>query len=109
MSLYCRTHVQLPTLLTSHWDNPLHSYDVLSHGIVWCHRLKKKLCAACRSAGQGSTSVYSRKVEHVYQLVLRTIDFLTQQKSRESANAHNAESGDDNDAGGEVGCVRGVH
>lgn len=29
---------------------------------------------------QGSTSVYSRKVEHVHQLVLRTIDFLMQQK-----------------------------
>ncbi|CAM9836427.1 unnamed protein product, partial [Hapterophycus canaliculatus] len=31
---------------------------------------------------QGSTCVYSRKVEHVYQLVLRTIDFLTQQKQQ---------------------------
>lgn len=29
---------------------------------------------------QGSTCVYSRKVEHVYQLVLRTIEFLTEQK-----------------------------
>ncbi|CAN0212664.1 unnamed protein product, partial [Laminaria digitata] len=50
---------------------------------------------------QGSTSVYSRKVEHVYQLVLRTIDFLTQQRTRQSANAGNAKSGDDDDAGEE--------
>lgn len=62
-----------------------------------------------RSVVQGSTSVYSRKVEHVYQLVLRTIEFLTQQRTHQSANSGNAKSGDDNDAGGEVGCVGGVH
>eukprot|EP00904_Undaria_pinnatifida_P006593 jgi/Undpi1/3063/HiC_scaffold_15.g06439.m1 len=52
---------------------------------------------------QGSTSVYSRKVEHVYQLVLRTIDFLTQQKDKQDAKARSGNSGDDNDisTGGE--------
>lgn len=45
---------------------------------------------------QGSTSVYSRKVEHVYQLVLRTIEFLTQQKH---ANANAAKHGNKNMAG----------
>eukprot|EP00903_Cladosiphon_okamuranus_P019919 g18306.t1 len=48
---------------------------------------------------QGSTSVYSRKVEHVYQLVQSTIDFLTQQKQQKSANANTSKSknGDDDD------------
>lgn len=67
------------------------------------------LYAVCRPVVQGSTSVYSRKVEHVYQLVLRTIEFLTQQRTHQSANAHNAKDGDDDDAGGEVGCVGGIH
>jgi len=53
--------------------------------------------------------VYSRKVEHVYQLVQRTIDFLTQQKQQKAnhnhANASKGKNGDDDDiaAGGEVG------
>eukprot|EP00752_Nemacystus_decipiens_P010040 g8953.t1 len=51
---------------------------------------------------QGSTSVYSRKVEHVYQLVQSTIDFLTQQKQQKSANAHASKSEDGHDdMGGE--------
>lgn len=37
-------------------------------------------CRAVPCCVQGSTCVYSRKVEHVYQLVLRTIEFLTEQK-----------------------------
>lgn len=54
---------------------------------------------------QGSTSVYSRKVEHVYQLVQSTIDFLTQQKQQKNANANGSKSknGDDDTAGDEVG------
>ena len=54
---------------------------------------------------QGSTSVYSRKVEHVYQLVQSTIDFLTQQKQQKNANANASKSknGDDDMAGDEVG------
>lgn len=52
---------------------------------------------------QGSTCVYSRKVEHVYQLVLRTIDFLTQQKQQKDANAKKSKNGDDDIAGEEVG------
>ncbi|CAN0463858.1 unnamed protein product, partial [Ectocarpus sp. 8 AP-2014] len=43
---------------------------------------------------QGSTCVYSRKVEHVYQLVQRTIDFLTQQKQQNNSNAAKSKSGD---------------
>ncbi|CAM9100993.1 unnamed protein product [Ectocarpus sp. 6 AP-2014] len=43
---------------------------------------------------QGSTCVYSRKVEHVYQLVQRTIDFLTQQKQQNNNNAAKSKSGD---------------
>ena len=81
---------------------------VISHGVVWWPR-PNKLNAACRSIVQGSTSVYSRKVEHVYQLVLRTIEFLTQQRTHQSANAHNAKDGEDDDAGGEVGCLGRVH
>ncbi|CAM9162341.1 unnamed protein product [Pylaiella littoralis] len=50
---------------------------------------------------QGSTCVYSRKVEHVYQLVLQTIDFLTQQKQQKDANASKGNSGDDDIAGEE--------
>lgn len=51
--------------------------------------------------------MYSRKVEHVYQLVLRTIDFLTQQKDKQDAKARSGNSGDDNDisTGGEVGML----
>ncbi|CAM9486123.1 unnamed protein product [Choristocarpus tenellus] len=45
---------------------------------------------------QGSTSVYSRKVEHVYQLVLQTIDFLTQQ-SHTSNSGKAGKGGDDHD------------
>ena len=54
---------------------------------------------------QGSTSVYSRKVEHVYQLVQSTIDFLTQQKQQKNANANASKSknGDDDTGGEEVG------
>lgn len=50
---------------------------------------------------QGSTSVYSRKVEHVYQLVQSTIDFLTQQKQQKNANAGASKNknGDDDMAG----------
>lgn len=38
--------------------------------------------------------MYSRKVEHVYQLVQRTIDFLTQQKQQNINNAAKSKSGD---------------
>lgn len=47
--------------------------------------------------------MYSRKVEHVYQLVLRTIEFLTQQKQQKSANGSKVNSGDADISGGEVG------
>ncbi len=53
--------------------------------------------------------MYSRKVEHVYQLVQRTIDFLTQQKQQKAnaaANTSKGKNGEDDDdmtAGGEVG------
>lgn len=50
---------------------------------------------------QGSTSVYSRKVEHVYQLVLRTIDFLAEQKQQKNA-ASKGKNGDDDATGEEV-------
>lgn len=53
---------------------------------------------------QGSTCVYSRKVEHVYQLVLRTIEFLTEQRQQKQANASTANKNGDADdiVGGEV-------
>lgn len=41
--------------------------------------------------------MYSRKVEHVYQLVLRTIDFLTQQKQQKNANGNKNKNADDDD------------
>lgn len=47
--------------------------------------------------------MYSRKVEHVYQLVQSTIDFLTQQKQQKNANASRSKNGDDDMAEGEVG------
>lgn len=48
--------------------------------------------------------MYSRKVEHVYQLVLRTIEFLTQQKhanadATKNSDKNGAEDGDDTAAG----------
>ncbi|CAB1110484.1 unnamed protein product [Ectocarpus sp. CCAP 1310/34] len=56
---------------------------------------------------QGSTCVYSRKVEHVYQLVQRTIDFLTQQNQQNNSNAAKSKGGDgdvgdDSIVGGDV-------
>lgn len=39
----------------------------------------------------------------MYQLVLRTIDFLTQQKQQKDANASKSKNGDDDIAEGEVG------
>lgn len=52
---------------------------------------------------QGSTCVYSRKVEHVYQLVLRTIEFLTEQRQQKQAGASKGpKNGDSDDTGGEV-------
>lgn len=47
--------------------------------------------------------MYSRKVEHVYQLVLRTIDFLTQQKQQKNANSNKNKNGDDGITEAEVG------
>lgn len=48
--------------------------------------------------------MYSRKVEHVYQLVHRTIEFLTQQKHATAGNKSKDGTGDVNDdtSAGEV-------
>ena len=50
---------------------------------------------------QGSTCVYSRKVEHVHQLVLRTIDFLTQQKQQQQNRGGGGDGSKGDDVSGE--------
>lgn len=51
---------------------------------------------------QGSTCVYSRKVEHVYQLVMQTIDFLTNKQQTSALKAANRGREDDDVPSGDV-------
>jgi hypothetical protein len=39
---------------------------------------------------QGSTAIYSKKVEYLYQLVLKSLEFITQKKNNKTQNANDA-------------------
>lgn len=95
--------------LTENWDidiaHLLEDYlDDLDHIRLTIHGQENLNFAEAALVIQGSTSIYSKKVEYLYNLVIQALDLITTSKEKKDKNnkeASNSQTGKSGNAGAE--------